>query len=132
MQYQHQHGGFSSFPGNTNGYGQGKKRRPSFPASVSESVFHQRARRPRIESAPEPEPEDGDEGEDDEEEEEESSIEVSVARVDKGKNKEDKDSSEAESPQESKSLHSSWEINVKDLVGDAVGNVRALPTALCF
>lgn len=28
------------------------------------------------------------------------------------------------SPEEGKSLRSSWEINVKDLVGDAVGNVR--------
>lgn len=30
------------------------------------------------------------------------------------------------SPEEGKSLRSSWEINVKDLVGDAVGNVCAL------
>lgn len=29
-----------------------------------------------------------------------------------------------ESPEEGKNLHSSLEINVKDLVGDAVGNVR--------
>jgi len=29
-----------------------------------------------------------------------------------------------ESPEEGKGFRSSWEINVKDLVGDAVGNVR--------
>ena len=118
MQHQHQqhaHGGYSSFPGS--GYGQGKKRRPSFPPSVSETIFQHRARRPRIE--PEPEPEDDAV---EEEEEEESPIEVGVVRANKGKEKE-RDSSEAESPQEGKSLHSSWEINVKDLVGDAVGNV---------
>ncbi|KDR70095.1 hypothetical protein GALMADRAFT_76692 [Galerina marginata CBS 339.88] len=34
-----------------------------------------------------------------------------------------------ESPQEGKSLHSSWEINVKDLVGDAVGNMSISPTS---
>lgn len=116
MQHQYQqqhHGGYSSFPGS--GYGQGKKRRPSFPPSVSENIFQHRARRPRIEATAEPD--------DDavEEEEEESPIQVGVVGVDKGKGKEG--SSEAESPQDGKSLHSSWEINVKDLVGDAVGNV---------
>ncbi len=31
-----------------------------------------------------------------------------------------------ESPDEGKRFRSSWEINVKDLVGDAVGNVRSM------
>lgn len=31
-----------------------------------------------------------------------------------------------ESPEEGRAFRSSWEINVKDLVGDAVGNVRIL------
>ncbi|KAF8907725.1 hypothetical protein CPB84DRAFT_1813522 [Gymnopilus junonius] len=129
----HQHGGFSSFPGNSNVQGQvqrqGKRRRPSFPPSVGETIFHQRARRPRIE--PPPEDDDGDEEAEfeGEENEEESPIEVSITRTDKGKGKEKEDSSEAESPQESKSLHSSWEINVKDLVGDAVGNMSISPTS---
>jgi hypothetical protein len=36
-----------------------------------------------------------------------------------------------ESPDEGKRFRSSWEINVKDLVGDAVGNVRSM-SCECF
>ncbi|KAF4623173.1 hypothetical protein D9613_001382 [Agrocybe pediades] len=76
-----------------------KRRRPSFVLAMPET--YQRARKPRVEP--------------------EKSPEVVVSS--------DAGGGQAGSPQDGKSLHSSWEINVKDLVGDAVGSMSISPTS---